>query len=103
MLHGMTKNIIFDLEATCQEGKRITPQEIIEIGAVAIVDGKKQSTFQTFIQPVAHPKLTDFCTQLTSITQEDVDSAPTYPDAIEDFLLWIGPGSYRLWSWGDFG
>ena len=59
--------------------------EIIEIGAV-MVDRETLSIvdeFQTFIKPIRHPILTDFCKQLTSITQSQVDTAPTFPAAID--------------------
>lgn len=45
----------------------------------------KLDEFNTFIQPQRHPKLTDLCTNLTSITQHDVDHAPYYPEAISAF------------------
>ncbi|MEN9576703.1 MAG: hypothetical protein RL514_4558 [Verrucomicrobiota bacterium] len=55
--------------------------EIIEIGAVAVraEDGVPLAEFQSFVRPVRHPRLTPFCTQLTSIQQTDVDGAPRSP------------------------
>ncbi|MBT2152552.1 MAG: exonuclease domain-containing protein [Pseudoalteromonas tetraodonis] len=50
----------------------------------------KLDEFNTFIQPQRHPKLTDLCTNLTSITQHDVDHAPYYPEAIGAFQKWLG-------------
>ena len=70
---------IIDFEATCCD-KNSFPRnemEIIEIGMV-IVDYdtfEKVSEFQSFVKPVRHDKLTAFCKNLTSITQETVDSA----------------------------
>ena len=53
--------------------------EIIEIGAV-LVDGHTLRTvaeLMTFVRPTLHP-VTPFCTQLTTITQDDVDAAPAF-------------------------
>ena len=49
--------------------------EIIEIGAVMAEASTFQvfDEFQTFIRPVRHPRLTPFCTSLTSFEQQDID------------------------------
>lgn len=95
--------IILDLEATCWENDRTKPNEIIEIGAVKISSRlQKTDEFQTFIKPVIHPWLSDFCKNLTSITQDDVNSAPYFPEAIRLFQNWIGEEPYCLCSWGFY-
>lgn len=99
--------LVVDLEATCSDTKKVPRQEmeIIEIGAV-MVEAKNLdiiSKFQTFIKPVRHPLLTNFCTKLTSITQEQVDKAPTYQKAIENFKEWLYQYSnYIFGSWGNY-
>ena len=97
--------IVFDLEATCWEEKHKHVSEIIEIGAVKINE-KKQivDEFNAFIKPVLQPKLSDFCKQLTSIEQSDVDDAQRFTDVVENFKNWIGiPGNdYFLCSWGFY-
>ncbi|TMO26232.1 hypothetical protein CWC30_03855 [Pseudoalteromonas sp. S4741] len=63
----------------------------------------KLDEFNTFIQPQRHPKLTDLCTNLTSITQHDVDHAPYYPEAIGAFQKWLGNyDNYLFCSWGEY-
>lgn len=97
--------IIFDLEATCWKNREKQPNEIIEIGAVCVNDQKETvGEFVTFIQPTVHPQLSDFCTELTTITQEMVDDAPKFDAAITDFQKWIyGFGEdYILCSWGFY-
>lgn len=70
--------IIFDLEATCWENDRTKQNEIIEIGAVKLDENLAViGEFQTFIKPKLNPILSDFCKKLTSISQEEVDQAPT--------------------------
>jgi 3'-5' exoribonuclease 1 len=85
--------IIFDLEATCWQGRPPSKvQEIIEIGAV-MVDGygDEISRFNRFVRPILNTNLSAFCQELTSIRQQDVDRANTFAD--EDYLLC---------SWGSF-
>lgn len=93
--------IILDLEATCWEGDRTKRNEIIEIGAVRVIDGKITDEFQRFIKPHLNPTLSDFCKQLTSIKQEDVDNAESFPIVISYFLDWIKEDCY-LCSWGFY-
>jgi inhibitor of KinA sporulation pathway (predicted exonuclease) len=93
--------IIFDLEATCGLPDEVQ-SEIIEIGAVKVNEKLEiVDEFQTFIRPVISPELTPFCKELTSITQEDVGSAPAFNDAIRSFRTWIGQ-DYWLCSWGFY-
>ena len=81
--------------------------EIIEIGAV-MVETKNftpVNEFQTFVKPVRHPILTEFCQQLTSITQAQVEQAPPYPEVINNLKTWLSQYSddHLIWgSWGDY-
>ncbi|MGV0024784.1 exonuclease domain-containing protein [Phormidesmis priestleyi] len=107
--------LVLDLEATCCDLDSIPREqmETIEIGAV-MVDGETLESisssypqgvaeFQTFIRPVTHPKLTEFCTQLTSITQSDVDNAPKFGEAMATFEQWLTHyPNYLFCSWGKF-
>jgi len=78
--------------------------ETIEIGAVLVDKAtmKAAKEFDTFVKPVKHPELTDFCTQLTSITQADVDSAPLFPQAIAALKDFIGDRDVQFCSWGYY-
>ena len=97
--------IVVDLEATCWE-QDSTPErmEIIEIGAVCLITGAETplSEFSAFVKPTASPLLSEFCTQLTSIQQQDVDSADTFATVFPHFLDWIGEDPFRLVSWGRY-
>ena len=101
--------IIYDLEATCWENDyeaRGKKREIIEIGGVMVDEyGDVKSRFESFVQPIVHPMLSDFCQRLTSISQVDVNQADKFPEVIADFQDWIGLNSdeeYLLCSWGFF-
>jgi len=99
--------IIYDLEATCWEGK--TPdgltQETIEIGAVKINSyGEQVGSYNRFIRPVVHPYLSPFCKSLTSITQDDVDRSMRFEEVCQEFMEWadIENEDYYFCSWGSF-
>ena len=97
--------IILDLEATCWKDRSLKHQnEIIEIGAIKINENKeKVGEFSLFIQPKLQPTLSEFCTELTTITQKDVDKASLFPEVISQFQNWINLDSeYILCSWGFY-
>lgn len=100
------KYIVLDLEATCWKDRSQGKQnEIIEIGALAIDEaGEIIGEFSEFIRPVIHPQLSPFCTELTSITQDQVEEANVFPQVIKDFQDWIGVGKEEYWlgSWGYY-
>lgn len=85
--------IVVDVEATCERDRSNFPHEIIEFPGVlidvrrGIID--KERSFHTYVRPLLHPKLSHFCTELTGIRQEQVDNAPTLPEAIEKFEKWF--------------
>ena len=95
--------IVLDLEATCWEERGSGKiSEIIEIGALRFDEAHRQTgEFSRFVRPVIHPDLSPFCTELTSITQEEVESAALFPEVIQDFWDWIGK-DFWLCSWGFY-
>ncbi len=98
--------LVIDLEATCDEDRRIRSRqmEIIEIGAV-LVDAETLlpvAEHQTFVKPVRHPVLTDFCKKLTTMTQADVETAPGFPQAIASLARFIDGRDVLFCSWGDY-
>lgn len=98
--------IIYDLEATCWMGRPPSLiQETIEIGAYLLNQyGETLDTYNRFIRPKINPNLSSFCTELTTITQEQVNRADLFPKVIEEFQDWIGifDEDYLLCSWGSF-
>jgi inhibitor of KinA sporulation pathway (predicted exonuclease) len=103
---------VCDLEATCDAASSPRPiprheTEIIEIGCVLVDEATLRpiDEYATFVKPVKHPTLTRFCTELTSIRQEDVAQAPRFRDAIGNVARWLaGAASARplFCSWGDY-
>lgn len=104
MLPSANYYLVVDLEATCDDTGAIprAASEIIEIGAV-LVDGETLAPveeFQTFVRPTVHRTLTAFCTGLTTITQADIDTAPTFPEVAPE-LRAFGEGALFC-SWGAY-
>jgi len=99
--------LVIDLEATCCDQRSIRREEteIIEIGAVMVSADTLDvvDDFSSFVRPVRHPRLTAFCTELTSITQEQVDSAKRLREVFDQFVAWAnGFQGFLFCSWGDY-
>jgi inhibitor of KinA sporulation pathway (predicted exonuclease) len=108
---GTRRIVVLDVEATCwAKGVFSRKKETIEIGAVRTMLNRSEAKwpeFQTFVRPRRLPRLSSFCRELTGITQEEVDAAPTFPEAMQRFLEWAGPldrlvvaawSRYDLWQ-----
>lgn len=98
--------LVCDLEATCDARKTIPRHEteIIEIGCVLVDEATLAAVdeYATFVKPVKHPTLTRFCTELTSIRQEDVAHAPRFREAIGNVARWLAGRRALFCSWGDY-
>jgi len=103
---------IIDLESTCwpdQIAPNGAPQrfasEIIEIG-IAQVDVKSLEILEKksyLVKPVTYPKLSKYCTDLTSITNEMLDEeGTTLAYAIARMLSEFKTMKYEWASWGDY-
>lgn len=93
--------IVVDMEFENQSGS----QEIIQIGAVH-VDLQKGEVYPFFNEYVALPEgmpLSDYITDLTGITEEDLADARSLPEVLEDFWTAFDKAhaGYRLAGWGD--
>jgi inhibitor of KinA sporulation pathway (predicted exonuclease) len=99
--HGF---LVVDLEATCWDRPEDRQSEIIEIGAVAVdALGYPMDEFQSFVRPILHPQLSEFCTQLTGIRQVDVDRARLFPEVLADLERWFEAlGPLVFCSWGNY-
>lgn len=101
--------IIIDLEATCWKSSDKRENETIELGAVLIDKNYKTlAEYQAFIKPVRNPVLSEFCKNLTSIKQEEVDNADIFPITFEKFTKWLTTtakcniGNIVFCSWGYY-
>ncbi|XP_050824681.1 ERI1 exoribonuclease 2 isoform X1 [Gopherus flavomarginatus] len=84
--------IVIDFESTCwKDGKRHYSQEIIEFPAVLLntSTGEIESEFHMYVQPQEHPILSEFCTELTGIKQNQVDEGVPLNICLSQFSKWI--------------
>ncbi|KAG2349386.1 hypothetical protein BDR05DRAFT_985934 [Suillus weaverae] len=93
--------LVLDVEATCEEGTGFEwPNEIIE-WPVCLMRWKDKSDqgkacqleivdeFRSFVKPTWRPQLSQFCTDLTGITQAQVNSAPTFQKVLKMFARFL--------------
>ncbi|KAJ7940858.1 ribonuclease H-like domain-containing protein, partial [Mycena leptocephala] len=92
--------LLLDVEATCQRGADFNyPNEIIEFPVCLMRwkdrDGGSASQleiteeFRSFVKPSWRPILSEFCTELTGITQEQVDAAPDFPAVLRSLRAFL--------------
>ncbi|XP_060618696.2 3'-5' exoribonuclease 1 isoform X1 [Anolis sagrei] len=83
---------VIDFEATCEEGNQLDfTHEIIEFPIVLINTRtlEIEDTFQQYVKPVINPQLSDFCINLTGISQERVDKADEFPKVLQSVIDWM--------------
>lgn len=83
--------IVLDFEATCDEDRPPRPQEIIEFPSV-LLDASTLDvvdSFESFVRPVHHPVLSEFCRSFTGIEQDDVQNAPVFADVLHRHHAWL--------------
>jgi ERI1 exoribonuclease 3 len=91
---------VLDFEANCIENGRLVCQEIIEF-PVGVVNPNSyciENTFHHYVRPEVVPTLTDFCTQLTGITQGQVSDALTLSEVLDKFDIWVNE-NYSSANW----
>lgn len=87
-----THLLVIDFEATCEEHQtKDYVHEIIEFPAVLVRvdDVAVVAEFHSLVRPVLNPTLSPFCSQLTGIPQDSVDSAPCFPEVLSQFERWL--------------
>lgn len=112
MAKKIKKMNMIDLEATCWDNQTAPdgrPQnevsEIIEIGIVQIdLRQMKISDKKSYlVKPKIFPELSDYCKNLTSITQEMIDKKGTTLEyAFERMKSEFKTMKYEWASWGDY-
>lgn len=98
--------VVIDLEM-CMVSKvmkrymRGMRNEIIQIGAVMLdMSHNIVDEFSMYVRPV-YGELDDFITDLTGITDRDIDDAPILRTALDRFASWIGDRNVTLVSWSS--
>lgn len=89
---------ILDFEANCTENGQLSVQEIIEFPIVPYNLTKqcieKDKIFHHYCRVEKHP-ISEFCTQLTGITQEMVDRGRPFREIVRLFHLWMDKHHFR--------
>jgi inhibitor of KinA sporulation pathway (predicted exonuclease) len=85
---------VLDFEATCWKDQVKPTQEIIEFPSVLYEltednEVKFISEFAKYVRPILEPALSDFCTSLTGITQEQVNQADTIEVVYKEHHEWL--------------
>ncbi|WP_066952696.1 3'-5' exonuclease [Streptomyces lushanensis] len=96
---------VVDVEATCWDG---TPpvgavSEIIEIG-LTVVDldaGERIERHRILVRPV-RSEVSDFCTELTGLTQAEVDTGLGFTEACRLLAVEHSAGLRPWASWGEY-
>ncbi|KAK7929631.1 hypothetical protein WMY93_006026 [Mugilogobius chulae] len=83
--------IVIDFESTCWKEKNNYGQEIIEFPAVLLntSTGSVEAEFHSYVQPQEHPTLSGFCTELTGITQAQVEAGVPLHICLSRFNRWL--------------
>ncbi len=95
--------LYIDLELNCWNGPPPAGRapEIIEIGAVEVDlnDLRLVREAAYFIRP-RHLYVSTRCTNLTGIMQEDLESAPRFPEVLARFIADFAPAEKLCCCWG---
>ncbi|MAB61585.1 MAG: hypothetical protein CMK67_00350 [Pseudoalteromonas sp.] len=107
LINGYRHIVVVDIEHSCTEDSSIPPEarETIEIGAIIIDTISLQivDEFSRLVRPVTHPKLSQFCIELTGIKQAELDVAAHFPEVFAHFIDWLPNNSdYVIATWGSY-
>ncbi|WP_116246028.1 3'-5' exonuclease [Nocardiopsis sp. FIRDI 009] len=96
---------VVDVEATCWRGSPPPGQanEIIEIGltVVDLAARRRVSRHGLLVRP-ARSRVGDFCTELTSLTQAEVDTGVSFAEACRWLAREHAAGERPWASWGEY-
>jgi len=84
--------LVIDFEATCEASNPFDYRhEIIEFPLVLFdtVSGEVCETFREICRPKLHPNLSDFCCQLTGISQAEVEKAASFTEVLSRAETWM--------------
>lgn len=97
--------VVVDLEATCWKGHPPSGEksEIIEVG-ICLLDpstGERSKKKSVLVKPT-QSSVSVFCTQLTTLTQEEVDKGVTLEEACRILREDYAAGNRVFASYGDY-
>jgi len=99
--------LVVDIEATCWEKPKDQPagetNEIIEIGItqISLRDLTISEPRAILVKPITS-KVSKFCTRLTTLTQDQVDTGISFREACEYLIKEMETRKIPWISWGDY-
>ncbi|VDN37886.1 unnamed protein product [Gongylonema pulchrum] len=91
--------VVMDFECTCEAELYDYEHEIIEFPAILVDVHRREiliiaiiiqvDIFHSYVRPTLHPQLSEFCINLTGVTQEMVDKAMPFIDVLDSFRAWM--------------
>ncbi|WP_050182781.1 exonuclease domain-containing protein [Domibacillus robiginosus] len=92
--------IVLDIEWNASKWNPHHLEEIIEISALKVSSATLDviDVFSSRVKPVE--RLTSFTKKLTGITQQDVSSAPRFPQVLQKFKTFLGTEESCFVAWG---
>lgn len=106
--------VVVDFKATCEKGANTNMPEIIEFSSIlveAITGHQPVLPFHTYVRPILHPKLSEFCKEYSGILQKDVeDGTVMLSEALQLHQNWLkkaetengGSLSFAVVTWGNW-
>lgn len=97
--------ILIEIEHTCDKDDAIPSEEreIIEIAAIC-VDTKNLKTlkeFNRYVIPKLRPTISQYCVNLTGITQTNINTENEFVHVFEDFKQWLPAGKNIFLLFGE--
>ncbi len=96
---------VVDVEATCWTGAPPKGQvsEIIEIGLTVVdLDARERVAKHRILVRPARSEVSEFCTELTGLTQNEVDRGVSFAEACKTLAAEHDAGKRGWASWGDY-
>jgi inhibitor of KinA sporulation pathway (predicted exonuclease) len=97
--------LVVDVEATCWDGEPPPGQvhEIIEIGVCVVdLDRRERGERRSILVRPRRSQVSAFCTELTGLSQAEVDSGIDFADACAVLRHELRADSRAWGSWGDY-
>lgn len=92
-------------EMTVVSGLKHLPVEIMQIGVVAVRDGKiLKDTFESYVRPLYYTKIKGRIKGLTGINEKLLKNQPSFIPVMESFKKWcekIKPDYIATWGYDD--
>ena len=88
------------IDSEHKQEKKICKSEIIEIGAVKLDDEYNEiDSFKSYVKP-AYGSMASRIIKLTGITDEMLETAPSYEDAVGRFIEWCADADV-IYAWSE--